>query len=548
MKPQIYIFSRLAMIVGISAGLCVGVSGCAVDLSNGPSPVKIQTTSAAALMTPERANSEPRPLKSTRQNEVAAVDLSIKRKLLGETIQPAISSRAGKTAQPNKDISDQASTFEQPTGNALYQLESAAQPIDSESLEVFSGAPTTDALAGTLANRQWTGVSRSELRDQAMRYHPALEAARADYRSLQGKHQQSGLPPNPTAGLIADDINEDGGAGRYGVYFGRQIVRGNKLSASQAIVDGELQSAAFGVQEIERRLLTDVDRFYFDVLIAQEQLSLADQMTEISRDALIVSQALLESQEVPRTSVLQAQLQLKKSEIAGRRFRAAHLSAKRKLAALIGQEDLPTATVAGNVGDIIEVADFETTYDRLLRDSPELSRLFADIETRKRQLVRRQLQPISDVTWQTSFLYDFVSDDIIGGFQVGWKIPTLNRNQGAIYQSNQQVIAAEHRAETKALQLRQRLAEAYEGYLDAKLQVEAFENDLLPIATETIQLLTQGYQAGETDALELLSAERLLFQTRLTYLQNLRILGQQTASIEGLMLDDGLGASLNPQN
>jgi len=128
----------------------------------------------------------------------------------------------------------------------------------------------------------------------------------------------------------------------------------------------------------------------------------------------------------------------------------------------------------------------------------------------------------------------------VGGFQVGWEIPKFDRNEGAIYQSSQRIVAAERRMETKALDLRRRLAEAYERYLDAQIQVDAYENEILPIATETVELLMLGYRAGETEVLELLVSQRALFQTNLAYLQNLRTLWQQTAAIEGLLLDDGL--------
>jgi cobalt-zinc-cadmium efflux system outer membrane protein len=438
-------------------------------------------------------------------------------------------------------LDSKSTGFVEPTAIHRLPLPSDSQFDPAEQIQGLEQACASDVEFDFVAvNGDGSGVTRAEIRNQALRFHPAVAEARAVYESLKGKYHQSGLPPNPTVGVIADDINEDGGAGRYGVFWGRKIVRGKKLEASQDIVGAELQSAAFRLQEIEQRLLTDVDRFFFDVLIAQEQLALARRLVDVSQRAVTVSQSLLQGLEVPKTSVLQAQLQLKKSEIAVRRFESAHLSARRKLAAIIGQEDLPTPQVAGNAREEIEIDDFESAYDRLLQNSPELSRLFADIETRKRELIRNQRESISDINWQTSLQYDFVTDDVIGGFQVGWKIPTLNRNQGAIYQSSQQVAAAERRAETKSFQLRRRLAEAYEQYLDAKLQVEGFEKDVLPIATETNRLLVKGFHAGETPVFELLVSQRLLFQTHLNYLQNLRILGQQTALITGLLLDDGL--------
>ncbi len=398
-------------------------------------------------------------------------------------------------------------------------------------------APEIDLTSGS---HQWQGITQAEIREQALCIHPAVAQAQANYDALKGRHLQAGLAPNPTAGIVGSDINEFGGAGRYGVFFGREVVRGNKLAASQNVVSAELESASHRLEIIKRRLLTDVDQFYYEVLIAQEQLALAKQLEEISERAVDISQSLYEAQEIPKTSVLQTTLQHQKAQLATRRFEATHLSATRKLAAIIGQEKLPTQHVAGNAREVAAVKDFEAAYDQLLRDSPELSKMFADIETKKRQLIRDQLEPISNVTWQTSFLYDFVSDDVVGGFQVGWEIPTVDRNQGAIYESSQRIIAAQRRVETKALDLRRRLAEAYELYLDAQIQVRAYEEDILPIANETADLLMKGYEAGETEVLELLVAQRTLFQTQLSYLQNLRILWRQTAAIEGLLLEDGL--------
>ena len=484
--------------------LLVATSGCATDLS-----------------TPRSADSD-----SFEPSLFRSEQSSTQSPWKTETVKPALPSLPSLPSLPTSGDND----------DSLNESTGTDRPSSGYDFS-FKGAPELDLA---IEPHQWKGITRAQIHEQALCIHPAVAQAQANYDALLGKQLQAGLAPNPTAGIIGSDINEFGGAGRYGVFFGREIVRGNKLTASQNVVDAELQSAGHRLEIIKRRLLTDVDQFYYDVLVAQEQLALSRQLEELSQRAVDISKALFEAQEIPKTSVLQTTLQLQKAKLATRRFEATHLSATRKLSAVIGQEQLPTEHVAGNAREIAEIQDFEAAYNRLLRDSPELSKMFADIETKKRQLVREQLEPISNVTWQTSFVYDFVSDDIVGGFQVGWEIPTIDRNQGTIYESSQRIVAAQRGAETKALDLRRRLAEAYEKYLDAQIQVRAYEEEILPIANETAQLLMKGYKVGETEVLELLVAQRSLFQTQLSYLQNLRILWRQTAAIEGLLLDDGL--------
>ena len=119
-------------------------------------------------------------------------------------------------------------------------------------------------------------------------------------------------------------------------------------------------------------------------------------------------------------------------------------------------------------------------------------------------------------------------------------IPTLNRNQGAIHQARHQIVAAERRAEKKALNLRQRLAAAYEDYLDAKLQIDAYDTDIIPKAKETLELVTKGYQQGETDFLQLLTAQRTYSQINLTYLARLQQLWRQNVEIKGMLLSGSL--------
>ena len=468
-----------------------------------------------------------------------ATDLSTPRSADPSAFEPTLyRSEQSWTQSPSKS----AALKSTPSTSTDNHSKNESPNSDRPSSDVGSSLSSEKApkVNLTIESHQWQGITRAQIREQALCVHPAVAQAQANYDALLGKQLQAGLAPNPTAGIIGSDINEFGGAGRYGVFFGREVIRGNKLSAAQNVVDAELQSASHRLEIIKRRLLTDVDQSYYEVLVVQEQLALAQQLEELSQRAVDVSKTLFEAQEIPKTSLLQTTLQLQKAKLATRRFEATHLSATRKLSAIIGQEQLPTKHVSGNARAIAAVQDFEAAYDQLLRDSPELSKMFSDIETKKRQLVRDQLEPTSNVTWQTSFVYDFVSDDIVGGFQVGWKIPTLDRNQGTIYQSSQRIVAAQRRAETKALDLRRRLAEAYEKYLDAQIQAQAYEEEILPIANETAELLMKSYEAGETDVLQMLNAQRALFQTQLSYLQNLRILWRQTAAIEGLLLDDGL--------
>jgi len=403
-----------------------------------------------------------------------------------------------------------------------------------------SSPPPTLPFENDFSPTAWTGVTIGQVREMAYEYHPVTARAQAKVDALRGRYQQAGLPNNPRIGVNADDVNEDGRAGRWGVQFGRQVTRRGKRQSDQAIVCAEIDIATEELNLAQRRLDTDVATRFYDCMVAQEQLAMARRMQDLAGRATELSRKLFAAEEVARSAVLQAELELEKANVNRKRLENRHRWAKRQLAALLGREDLPTEFVGGSIGEVALEEDFEATYDRLLKHSPELSVLFADIERSRRVASRQRLETLSDITWQTTLQYDTTENNVIGGFQATWQIPTLNQNQGAIYEAERNIAISQHTADIKALDIRQRLTTQWQQYLDAKLQVDAFRDSILPKSQEAMEILMKGYEVGETELLEVLMAQRTFFQTQVAYLENVRSLSRQNARIQGMLLGDSL--------
>jgi cobalt-zinc-cadmium efflux system outer membrane protein len=425
---------------------------------------------------------------------------------------------------------------EQAVRQVAFQQDNSSSDISTEDSTYYA-----DSIVTPVAQSIVGATSLAQLEQVALATNPAVAEVQAEIESLRGKLTQAGLPPNPTVGIVGSDINEDGvSGGRYGVYFGREIVRGNKLGYSRSVVCAEIEAAEQRLAVIQQRLLTDVRQRYYDLLVAQETVTMAEELVKISQNAVDVSQRLLEAKEAAQTSVLQSEIELQNASVVKRQAENQRLAARRKLAGLLGEAELSLDYVDGNVRELLAIADFEQSFDEVVNSSPEIAALFAEVEQKRRQLQREIVEPIPNVTWQTTLQYDVFGNDIIPGFQIGMPIPTLNRNQGAIHQARHQIIAAERRAEKKALDLRQRLASAYENYLDAKLQVDAFDSEIIPKAKQTLDLVNKGYREGEIDFLQLLTAQRTYSQINLTYLQGLKQLWRQHVEIQGMLLSGSL--------
>jgi cobalt-zinc-cadmium efflux system outer membrane protein len=127
-----------------------------------------------------------------------------------------------------------------------------------------------------------------------------------------------------------------------------------------------------------------------------------------------------------------------------------------------------------------------------------------------------------------------------GSISVGVPLPLWNRNQGAVIQADQQVVAAQRALEQVELALQNRLAPVYERYANAHNQVETFRNRILPAAQESLDLMRRSYQAGEAGYINLLTAQRTYSQMNLNYLEALQELRAAETEIGGLLLSGSL--------
>ena len=184
----------------------------------------------------------------------------------------------------------------------------------------------------------------------------------------------------------------------------------------------------------------------------------------------------------------------------------------------------------------------DTLVERLLNESPELVVARIDVERARRAVERAAAEPIPDVDLQASLQHDNARNGAMANLQVTFPIPWRNRNQGAIQSARAEVVAAERVVERVELDLRQRLATVYQRYSKAHYEVEGYASDggILANAAAVLDLVRQGYEAGELTYADLIMAQRTYSQTKLAYINSLGKLWSAVIEIDGLLLKGSL--------
>lgn len=379
-----------------------------------------------------------------------------------------------------------------------------------------------------------------KLEQMALSSNPAIAQAQGRIQALQGKWRQVGLYPNPTAGYAAEEVGDDGTAGKQGTYVSQQFILGKKLHLNRTVVQQELAQAEADFAAIQQRVRTDVQIAYYQLLLAQRRESIVADLVAIAEKAVQASQNLLKAEEVGKPAVLQSQIELNTSRILLQQAKNARSAAWRQLTSVIGRPDWPMQTVAGGVEGLPPDYKFDVITQSLLGTSPELASAHAATERARWALARAKVEAIPDIRTQIVVQHDNATGDDIAGIQVGIPLPIFDRNQGGVEQAVGQIVEAERSIVKTELRLRNELALVYQTYADARIRVEKYSREILPQAKESLELIETGYDAGELDFLSLLTAQRTYSQTSLAYLDALRQLWTRAAEIEGLLLKGSL--------
>jgi outer membrane protein, heavy metal efflux system len=385
-------------------------------------------------------------------------------------------------------------------------------------------------------------LTLADLEQMALSANPSVTRAASLVEAARGNWVQVGLPPNPLVGYEGQQIGSRGLEEQHGVLVGQEFVRGGKLSLNREVAAQEVARAEHQLAAQQQRVLTDVRIAFYQVLIAQRQEKLTGDLHSIAAEGAKTAETLLMGKEVGKVDVVQAQLELENADILVQNARNRSRASWQTLAAVVGNPDLSPQPLEGDLEGETPTFDFQTSLQHLLAYSPEIAAAAADVERARWAAERARVEKTPNVTVQG--LVNWRDNGIGGrsdaGITVGVPLPIWNRNQGGVVQAAQQAVAAERALQQLELSLQNRLAPVYERYANALNQVTKYRTRILPGAEESLTLMRQRYKAGETDYVNLLTAQRTYSQTNLNYLESLRELRSAEAQIEGLLLSGSL--------
>ena len=171
-------------------------------------------------------------------------------------------------------------------------------------------------------------------------------------------------------------------------------------------------------------------------------------------------------------------------------------------------------TTEGSLDHVQEAVPSLETLRTRLDTNPDLARWDAELRLRRAALAAEKAARIPDVEASVGYL-QFEDDGTDAfAFGVGMPLPVFDRNRGNIMAARHELAKAENELSAMEVSLAAELAEAHAGLTTAHQRVGTLRSKVVPAMEQAYQAAHEGYQQGKFGFLDMLDAQRGLFEAR----------------------------------
>lgn len=396
-----------------------------------------------------------------------------------------------------------------------------------------SGGSSTDGLCSLIA--------------LALRTNPELQAAQLEFESLDGRVLQASLRPNPSI-----DTEVDRGIGSKAedspqetemtVVLTQPIELGSKRERREKVAQSEkdLAQAKLVIQRAD--LIHNIKTSYIEALAAKETLTLADRRKTIADESVAAAKRRASAGGGSAVEQIKAQLSLSTSEISLEQARQNFESALRKIATILGVTK--NLKIDGQLENSILPPTWEILSSALPK-SLDVQRARLDSSRRRAEASLEEAKSSLDISVSGGVRYAQESKDT--GILVGISIPlpVSDRNQGAILEAQKNVAASEFGEKSAAVTTEAALKDAFQNMSTAYALSKRLKDDILQNAERALDASTKAYRLGKLSYLEVIDAQRTLFDAREQFINALTTYHMSRAAAERL-IGHGLGQFSGP--
>jgi len=393
--------------------------------------------------------------------------------------------------------------------------------------------PSDQAAVPTIRLEPVTSLTLDEALKLVLNTNYSLSSARYAASSSEGLVLQARTRPNPILSVELEDTSRRATRSTT-TTLSLPIELGGKRDARIA----EAKLARDRIHQKKEQIHADVRAqtmvAFFDVLIAQERVALSTRTVKIARDAYRIADKRVEAGKVPPLDADKAQVAVANAELEAALAANSLESARRSLSMLWGNPSPQFTKVDAKISTPLDrpiLDDLSTALEK----SPAVQAARLELERSRAQIQveRSKRYPNIEVSAGVIRNNELGRNQVMLGVSI--PLPFFDRNQGNIYEAS--MLAYKTRDEYLDLKtrLQVQLQQTASEFDIAKNSALRLESQIMPSANLAFERARRGFEAGKFSFIEVLDAQRTLFQARARHLSALSDAYQALAQIDRIL-------------
>lgn len=376
----------------------------------------------------------------------------------------------------------------------------------------------------------------------SIKNNPELNIFETEQKINEARMLQAGVRQNPELSGQLENLGGDPAVtGGYQITMQvSQVLEWDEKIESRlklASVSKNITDARFQVKknEIEAR----VSQIFTEVINAQEYLKLTEQMLKIAQELYNSVVARIEAGKINPIEQNRANVTLTSFKIDVDNARQTLSVARSRLAYITGLKPENLGNITSNFYNIPPLLSLDNIIAKI-SGSPKLA-LFPLEETQRQAVIDVETIKVKpDLSVNGGYrIFDITKSgnfSFVAGVSV--PIPVLNDNQGVINEAKFQLERLQSEKSLLEYNLKSELIAAYTPMLISYNEIKAIKEKLIPQSERVFQDINQIFQAGKYTYLDVLEAQKTLFQIKSRYIRAIADYHKSITEIERIIGKD----------
>lgn len=409
-------------------------------------------------------------------------------------------------------------------------------------------APTSTEVSNSGSASSLPVLTLDQALTRLLQQSPRLSSLVHEITARKYDAAQAGLRPNPEFSVEMENF---AGSGQFSgtdsaettVRLSQVLELGGKRARRHDVGRLDREAAEREYQIARADLLAETAERFFAALAAQQRVALAEEQAALTGEVLQTVEERIAAGKTPEIERIRFQALVSEARLRLQQARQELTTSRHALATLWGSAQADFSRVQGPFDEIHPIPEWPKVAS-LLDDSPQIDLQTTVIRRTDRVLSLERARRIPDLTVSLGVKNDQGSGDNALVAEISLPLPVFDRNRDAVAAARARRAKARNGALDARLQLQTELLEAWRKLRAAHSEIEMLREEIVPTAQQGFDGVVYGYQAGKFGFLDVLEAEKSLFEARSRYIEAAatyhrtashaeRLLGQKIFADEG---------------